>query len=63
MKNKFTVLVVMLIIVSVPIISFVKADREFSDMELRKLKQSPKTQVNEVLNGQYFKELETYYLD
>ena len=63
MKNKFTVLVVLLIIASVPIISFVKADREFSDMELRNLKQYPKTQANEVLNGQYFKELESYYLD
>lgn len=62
-KNKVLVGLMAIYFVSMLIVSFIKADDEYSDTERRKLKQMPEANVEDILEGSWMSDFEEYVLD
>lgn len=61
--KKIFVSLFVLILLSVNVLSFIKQDRDFSEMELRQLASKPQSNAASFINGSYFADMEKYYLD
>lgn len=62
-EKKYFIGIVGLIVLSVPFLSFVQADKEYSDMELKSKLSRPEIDSVTFFDGTYYSQMETYYLD